>query len=935
MATPKYMSTRGGDNGLSFEDAVFSGLASDGGLLIPEFIPDVSQKYKEWKSLSFDELAFQIASLYCSEEEVPSKDLRELMQRSYGTFLHDDVVPTVEMGDVHIMELFHGPTFAFKDVALQALGNLYEYFLKRNARKLNVLGATSGDTGGAAIYGMRGKENVECFILFPKGRVSRIQQQQMTSVLDDNVHCVAVEGTFDDCQNIVKGLFGDLKFKKSYGLGAVNSINWARILLQITYYFYTYYKLYPKCDGKVSFSVPTGNFGDILAGYYAKRMGLPVEKLIVATNSNDILHRFFTTGQYDKGDVHQTTSPSMDIQISSNFERYLFYLFDEDSRQLAQAMLNFKKTGELHVSPELRQRAAQDFVSASALEHHVKETIQIYDGKYGYGMCPHTACGVSAVNQLRDELKWAGAPGHQMVVLGTAHPAKFPDAVVKAVGREPDTVPSLEKMKGAKTRCQSISACARSVHETIQRNLYYRGTYLHYADRPNPERCESLQGEPGMWLVCLDVEGTLVGEAWLELQKKTGLEELKITTAHEPDYDKLMMYRIDVLRRHGIKLEDMKEVVATMEPLPGCKDFLKWLRELVPRVVLLTDTFEEYAMPLFDKLEYPSVFCNSLTVKENGEITGHILRLRDQKRKAVEAFQRLNFRVIAVGDSFNDISMMKAAERGILMNPSEKVVKAHGSEFPVCRDYDTLKDRIMDIVMRPPAVPPRPLVTPAPLEYEATFRRMWLVLTNVAGTLAPDPWPALAAMTGIDSLKTTSAHVPDYEDLMKVRMKALRQHGLTFQNVTDKLKGMEPLPGAKAFMTWPTPIVPRTFMISDSFEEFALPVFQKLGHPMVFCNFLECDDDGYAARTVIRLQDQKRLACEEFQRLNFRVIAVGGSFLDVPMLKVAEHAILFNPSEHLVTGHPEIPVARNYEELKTRIMEIVRPESRKRKSPDS
>jgi len=426
-----------------------------------------------------------------------------------------------------------------------------------------------------------------------------------------------------------------------------------------------------------------------------------------------------------------------------------------------------------------------------------------------------------------------------------------------------------------------------------------------------------------MWLVALDVEGTLVGEAWLELQKKTGLEELKITTAHEPDYDKLMQYRIDVLRRNGIKLADMKEVIGSMEPLPGCVEFLQWLKSVVPRVLLLTDTFEEYAMPLFDKLGYPSVFCNSLTVDEEGFITGHVLRLRDQKRKAVESFQRLNYRVISIGDSFNDISMMKAAERGILMNPSEKVVELHHPEFPMCTDYDTLKERILEIVMNPPAVPPKPLVVPAPLEYECAHRSMWLILANVAGTFAPDPWPALHAMTGIDELKTTTANVPDYDSLMQFRAKVLRDNGIKLQNVFDKLAGIDPLPGALDFMSWLKPIVPRSFMITDSFEEYALPIFQKLGHPMVLCNFLEADEEGFMSRHVVRVTGQKRMAVEEFQRLNFRIISIGSSFNDVPMLKAAEHGIVFKPSEDLQKAHPEIPSAANYEELKAKILQIV------------
>jgi len=918
---PTYRSTRGGQSGLSFEAAVFEGLARDGGLLVPDFVPDVSGAWKGWSSLAFHELAFEIVSRFCPEDVIPASDLRELLKKSYSTFEHPEVVPCPKFGEIHVMELFHGPSSSFKDVALQGLGNLYEYFLNRNPRRLTILAATSGDTGSAAIHGLAGKEMIDCFVLFPKGRVSPVQQLQMTSVQDDNVHCIAVDGNFDDCQNIVKELMSDLDFKQKFGIGAVNSINWARIMFQITYYFYTYYKLYPSCDGQLSFSTPTGNFGDILAGYYAKRMGLPVKHLVCATNANDILHRFFTRGEYDKGQVYATTSPSMDIQISSNFERYLFYLFGEDSGKLSVAMSGFKATGKLHVDEKTRELAAQDFLSAAAPNDMVKATMKAYHSTHNYLLCPHTACGVCAVEQLQDKVSPSAA--HQVVVLGTASPAKFPEAVVDATGVQPPPPPAIARLEGSKTKCMNSANSAQSIYNAIQRSLYYRGTYLHYADRPKEERCDSLPCEAGMWIVALDVEGTLVGEAWLELQQKTGLEELKITTAHEPDYDKLMMYRIDVLRRNNIKLQDMKDVVGNMEPLPGCKEFLDWLKKVVPRVVLLTDTFEEYAMPLFDKLGYPSVFCNSLTVSEEGEITGHILRLRDQKRKAIESFQRLNFRVIAIGDSFNDISMMKAAERGILMNPSEKVVKAHGSEFPVCTDYGALKERILDIVMRPPAVPAKSLVIPAPLEHESAYRRMWLVLTNIAGTFAPEPWPALGAMTGIEELSTTTHDVPDYDNLMQVRARLLREHKITLENVYEKLKCLDPLPGSNEFLTWLKPIVPRSFMISDSFEEFAMPIFQKLGHPMVFCNFLESDHDGYMMRQVIRLRDQKRLAVEEFQRLNFRVIAIGSSYLDVPMIKTAEAGILFKPSEHITAAHPDITTAMNFEELKTRILEII------------
>jgi threonine synthase len=460
---------------LTFKQAVFEGLASDGGLIVPDVVPNVVDNLTAWSSLSFDELAFEIAALFCSRDEIPAKDLRDIMRRSYQTFNHVEVVPTVKLGsDIHIMELFHGPTFAFKDVALQALGNLYEYFLKRESRRLTVLGATSGDTGSAAIYGLRGKKNVECFILFPQGRVSPIQQQQMTSVLDPNVHCVAVEGTFDDCQDIVKGLFGDLDFKKEYGLGAVNSINWARIMFQITYYFYTYFKHFPTCKGTMSFSVPTGNFGDVLAGYYAKRMGLPVKHLIVATNENDILHRFFTAGKYDKSSVQQTSSPSMDIGISSNFERYLYYLFDSSPDQLRKAMVDFKDTGSLHVGHGRLLRAKEDFASARAKGCHVNDTIKKYEQECSYILDPHTACGVFAVNELRDELRWAEVDDHAMIVLGTAHPAKFGDAVCQAIGRQPELPPALEEASCARTRCQLLPNDMKQVRTLVERTVKAR-----------------------------------------------------------------------------------------------------------------------------------------------------------------------------------------------------------------------------------------------------------------------------------------------------------------------------------------------------------------------------------------------------------------------------------------------------------------------------
>mmetsp|Transcript_17990 Transcript_17990/g.39752 ORF Transcript_17990/g.39752 Transcript_17990/m.39752 type:complete len:435 (-) Transcript_17990:242-1546(-) len=432
--------------------------------------------------------------------------------------------------------------------------------------------------------------------------------------------------------------------------------------------------------------------------------------------------------------------------------------------------------------------------------------------------------------------------------------------------------------------------------------------------------------QPGMFLVALDVEGTLTPEAWLELQKKTGIEELKITTAHEPDYDKLMMYRINVLRKNGIKLQDMRDVVQSIDPLPGCIEFLQWLKSVVPRVLLLTDTFEEYAMPMFEKLGYPAVFCNSLTIDDEGYITGHVLRLRDQKRKAVESFQRLGFRVISVGDSFNDVSMLQAAERGILFMPSEKVVQAH-PEFPVHRNYDDLRKEITQILDQATSVIPRAV---KPRE-----TRMWIVMANVSGTFAPEPWVVMQEKTGIKELGLTTAHEPDYDKLMKMRMKILRENKIKLADVSEAMAKVEPWPHAKDFLEWLAPVVPRTFMLTDTFEEYALPVLTKLGHPMVLCNFLESDAEGYISRHVWRMRNQKQLAVQEFQQLNFRVISIGYSFNDIAMMRDSDAGVLFNPSEQVVKAHPDLPVVRSFEELKEAILKIVQAPSLKRPLPDN
>lgn len=473
---------------MSFESVVLKGLANDGGLFIPESIPTLPTDWQtKWASLPFADLAFEVMSLYVSESEIPSSDLRALAHRSYSTFRHADVTPVATLDaaqNLHLLELFHGPTFAFKDVALQFLGNLFEYFLtRRNQGKggkdrhhLTVIGATSGDTGSAAIYGLRGKRDVSVFIMHPRGKVSPIQEKQMTTVLDANVHNLAVEGTFDDCQDAVKALFADAETNQVHHLAAVNSINWARILAQIPYYFKAYFDMTRRegwnAQSKVNFVVPTGNFGDILAGDYARRMGLfetNAGKLIVASNENDILPRFWETGRYEKeassGDgtlggykadgaqakpsqAKATVAPAMDIAVSSNFERELYLLQLEvlkaGGASLAGAQTKaastvktwldeLKSKGGFAVSPAVLETARRYFSAERVNDLECLATIDvIYKNMNKYILDPHSAIGVQAA--LRSITK-SELPQTHHVVLATAHPAKFSEAVKKALSQ--------------------------------------------------------------------------------------------------------------------------------------------------------------------------------------------------------------------------------------------------------------------------------------------------------------------------------------------------------------------------------------------------------------------------------------------------------------------------------------------------------------------
>ena len=347
----RYISTRGGIAPITFKDAVMMGLASDGGLLLPQSYPTVSgEQLESWRKLTYQELAFEVISLYV--DDIPADDLKTLINRSYSTFTHPEVTPLIKKNGVYILELFHGVTLAFKDVALQFLGNLFEYILAERKQTMNIIGATSGDTGSAAIHGVRGKSGISIFILHPHGKTSAVQALQMTSVTDANVHNIALHGTFDDCQNMVKQFFGDLEFKEKYSLGAVNSINWARVLAQVVYYFYAWLRVTDTSTAPVHFSVPTGNFGDIFAGYVARRMGMPADKLLLATNENNILTRCINSSDYSLGAVVATVSPSMDIQVASNFERYLFHLFAGDFNRLKRAFTELKENGRISFTPD-------------------------------------------------------------------------------------------------------------------------------------------------------------------------------------------------------------------------------------------------------------------------------------------------------------------------------------------------------------------------------------------------------------------------------------------------------------------------------------------------------------------------------------------------------------------------------------------------------
>ena len=422
----KYISTRGKAPALNFEDVLLTGLASDGGLYVPETLPEYSkEEIASWAGLDYAQLALKIIEPFVAGT-VSHDELKELVDDTYAQFRHDGVAPLVQLGhNEWVLELFHGPTLAFKDFALQLLGRLFEYVLARRDQHVVIMGATSGDTGSAAIEGCRRSEHVDIFILHPHQRVSEVQRRQMTTVLGDNIHNLAVEGNFDDCQAMVKQSFGDQSFlPDGRQLVAVNSINWARIMAQIVYYFAAGLALGAP-HRPVSFSVPTGNFGDIYAGWLAARMGLPVDQLVIATNRNDILHRFISGNSYEKHQLEHSLSPSMDIMVSSNFERALFDLYQQDGAAVAALMDRFNRES-VSVPDAVFARARDIFDSHAVDDEQTVALIRQVFENCEYLLDPHSAIGVGAARACRRD------QAIPMVTLATAHPAKFPEAVLKA-----------------------------------------------------------------------------------------------------------------------------------------------------------------------------------------------------------------------------------------------------------------------------------------------------------------------------------------------------------------------------------------------------------------------------------------------------------------------------------------------------------------------
>jgi threonine synthase len=443
----KYISTRNNSKEYSFEQVFIKGLANDGGLFVPKSLKKFSNDELNFLSkLNYQDLAKEIIFPFIGEF-MSKKELSEIIKQSYSVFRKDNVINLVKIEHTNILELFHGPTLAFKDIAMQLLGSFYEYYLNRNNKRINIVVATSGDTGAAAIDAIKGKKNMNIFVLHPHNKVSIVQRKLMSTVKDENVFNIAIDGNFDDCQNLVKTMFTDKEFSNSINMSGVNSINWARIIAQAVYYFYVYFLL--KDEKPINFSVPTGNFGDVYAGYLSKKMGLPINKLIVATNQNDILHRAISNGKYESKNVFETISPSMDIQIASNFERLIYDLNNYNDIETKNIMTEIKESGRYIISDENLEKIKENFLSASINESEVLNIIKEVYEKYEIILDPHSAIGFGALKKIKQD-------GNN-VVLATAHPCKFPEAIDRSINIKPELPNELKYIMDEKENYDIIS----------------------------------------------------------------------------------------------------------------------------------------------------------------------------------------------------------------------------------------------------------------------------------------------------------------------------------------------------------------------------------------------------------------------------------------------------------------------------------------------
>ena len=429
-----YLSTRDKSLNFNFKDVFLRGLAPDGGLFLPSEIKSYTKpELKNLSKLSYPDLAVEVIFNFCSDN-LSKDELRSVIKNAYKNFENKEVVSIKKVGNINLLELYHGPTLAFKDIAMQVIGNMYDQLKVAEKKTVNVVVATSGDTGSAAIAALNNRKNINLFVLHPHNKISNVQRKIMTTIGSNNIFNIAIEGSFDDCQRIVKDLFNENDFREKINMSGVNSINWARIICQIVYYFYAYFFLGKE---KISFSVPTGNFGDVYAGYVAKKMGLPIDKLIVATNENDILQRVINTGEYKPDEVKPSLSPSMDIQVSSNFERLLFYILNKDDQKVGSLMKSLKDKGSFKLSKEEINEIKKDFKAEKISDSETVSIIQEVYEKEKFIIDPHTATAFGAINKIR-ELK-------NTVALGTAHPYKFLETVKKATGENVEAPHQLEK----------------------------------------------------------------------------------------------------------------------------------------------------------------------------------------------------------------------------------------------------------------------------------------------------------------------------------------------------------------------------------------------------------------------------------------------------------------------------------------------------------